>query len=231
MYKSIVVWIIALSTHSMAFAADDMVQALSPVPQIEPGKIKHVSIHNLSPSVKEVVQRDLLTDALAKQNRFGDIPDDAINYKKNYHANLKDLREIDKNMRFKIANLSSSELSKYRYEGAYPEGPTKTGPWSSLTKIFTRDDGVLVMLHEWDYAGDGGGVVIVDELMNVKVNGSPSRFSVKKSPTGQVVSELIWATTSRYYKLIVMDNIENTDVSKYNLNWLLALAGEVKPSN
>lgn len=215
----------------MAFAADDMQQALSPVPQIEPGKIKHISIDQLSPSVKEVVQRDLQTDALAKQNRFGDIPDDAINYKKNYHANLKDLREIDKNMRFKIANLSSSELAKYRYEGAYPEGPTKTGPWSSLTKIFTRDDGVLVMLHEWDYAGDGGGVVMVDELMNVKVNGSPARFSVRRSPTGQVVSELIWATTSRYYTLTVMDNIENADASKYNLNWLLALAGEVKPRN
>lgn len=231
MQKNIAVWIIALSAHSMAFAADDMQQALSPVPQIEPGKIKHISIDKLSPSVKKMVQRDLQTDALAKQNRFGDIPDDAINYKKNYHANLKDLREIDKNMRFKIANLSSCELAKYRYEGAYPEGPTKTGPWSSLTKIFTRDDGVLVMLHEWDYAGDGGGVVMVDELMNVKVSGSPARFSVRRSPTGQVVSELIWATTRRYYTLTVMDNIENADAAKYNLKWLLALAGEVKPRN
>jgi hypothetical protein len=38
MLKNIAVWIIALSAHSMAFAADDMQQALSPVPQIEPGK-------------------------------------------------------------------------------------------------------------------------------------------------------------------------------------------------
>lgn len=214
---------------TLASAANPIVpDEFSPVPGIQVGKVKRISIENLPVAVKRVVQLDIEKDAFAKVRQYGEIPDDAIIYKKNYYANLKDMREIEKNTTFKISNLSKSQFNKLKFEGAYPEGPTKSGPWSSLTRIFKRDDGVLLFLHEWDYVGDGGGVMMVEELMNTTVSDMPARFSVKKSPSGQVLSELIWATEKRYFTLSVLDDVTNVEGAKYNVKWLTGLAGELR---
>lgn len=198
-----------------------------PVAGVEVGKVKHTSIKNLTPNARAMMQADIEEKPLGPDRRFGQIPDDAVLYMKNYHANVKDIRGISKNITFKLSDVSRSELQKYSFEGAYPEGPTKVGPWSSLTRVFKRDDGVLVMLHEWDYVGDGGGVMIVDELMNAHVGDAPARFSVKKSPTGSVVSELMWVTKSRFFTLTVMDDVVESDDVKYNVKWLARLAGSI----
>jgi len=217
-----------VTANAMANSNNEAQQATSPVPAVEVGKVKLISIKELSPTVANLVQKDMQTNALGKARSYGEISDDAVFYKKNYYANLKDMREINKNLTFKLSDLSRSELGTYRFEGAYPEGPTKTGPWSSLTKVFKRDDGVIVMLHEWDYIGDGGGIMMVRELMNTQVADTPARFSVLKSPTGSVVSQLIWATEKKYFTLTVMDEVADADDVKYNVKWLTSLASSIK---
>lgn len=87
---------------------------------------------------------------------------------------MRKLSDIEKNLTVKLADLSRGELNKYKLEGAYPDGPTKAGPWSSVTRVFKRDDDVAILLHEWDYIGDGGGVMIIEELMNTKLGKSPA---------------------------------------------------------
>jgi hypothetical protein len=138
------------------------------------------------------------------------------------------MRDINKNITFKLSNLSNSGFDALNFEGAYPEGPTKTGPWSSLTRVFKRNDGVLVMLHEWDYSGDGGGITFVDELMNTRVLDAAARLSVNKSPSGQMVSELMWATKKKFFTLTVLGDVPNTDDAPYNAKWLTTLANGIK---
>lgn len=220
--------IIVASTLVLFVSGAEAQDATAPFPGVEGGKLKRTSINKLSPAAKKLVQDDLEKDAFAKVRILGDIPDDAVIYKKNYHANVKEMREINKNITFKLSNLSNSGFDALNLEGAYPEGPTKAGPWSSLTRVFKRNDGVLVMLHEWDYVGDGGGITLADELMNTQVLDSPARLSVKKSPSGQVVSELIWATNKKFFTITVMDDVPNADASMYNVKWLTKLAGEIK---
>jgi hypothetical protein len=207
-----------------AFAND----AVAPYEIVEGGKLKRISIHTLTPKVKQLVQEDLNQDAFAKVRVYGSIPDDAVIYRKNYHARVKDMKEISKNVTFKLADVSGGRFDGLALEGAYPEGPTKSGPWSSLTRVFKRSDGVLVMLHEWDYSGDGGGITFVDELMNTKVVDVPARLSVNKSPSGQVVSELMWATKKKFFTLTVLDDVPNTEASAYNIAWLTKLASDIK---
>ncbi|GEM_PF-2932627 len=84
------------------------------------------------------------------------------------------------------------------------------------------------MLHEWNYVGDGGGVMIIEELMNTKVNNSPARFSVKRSPAGWLSSELMWVTNKSTYMLTVMDDVPDSSKAKYNVKWLTSVAASIK---
>lgn len=220
--------IVAACSMALLASVAHAQEAVSPFAEVEGGKLKRISIHKLTPKVKQLVQEDLNQDAFAPVRVMGSIPDDAVIYKKNYHAHVKDMKTISANTTFELAKVAGSTFDRLAFEGAYPEGPNKTGPWSSLTRVFKRPDGVLVMLHEWDYVGDGGGITFVDELMNTKVQDAPARLSVKKSPSGQVVSELMWATKAKFFTLTVMDDVPNTDQSSYNTKWLTKLAGEIR---
>lgn len=84
------------------------------------------------------------------------------------------------------------------------------------------------MLHEWDYIGDGGAIVFIDELMNTQVLDMPARFSVKQSPSGQMLSELIWATNKKYLTITVIGDVPTDDANKYNLSWLLRIASAIR---
>lgn len=220
--------------HSVAFAANapDKLAPSSPATWVQSGKVTYTSINKLTPPVRKMIEAELSEQPFGTARRFGEISDDAIIYMSNYHGQIKKISDIEKNMTFKLADVSRGDLNKYTLEGAYPEGPTKAGPWSSVTRVFKREDNVTVMLHEWNYVGDGGGVMIVKELMNAKVGNTPARLSVKKSPTGRMSSELTWVTKNRLFTLTVLDDVPDGSKAKYNLTWLNRLAtGIRKPSS
>jgi hypothetical protein len=182
----------------------------------------------LPPAARKTVEEELNEQAFGGNRRFGDIPDDAIIYMRNYRARIKNIGDVENNLTFKMADVSRGELNKYTLEGAYPEGPTKPGPWSSRTRVFKGDDNAIVLLHEWNYVGDGGGVMIVEELMNTQVGNTPARLSIKKSPAGWISSELIWVTKKRLFTLTVLGDVPDDGTAKYNLNRLTRLAAGIE---
>lgn len=218
-----------IGIHSAAFAANanEKLPQSSPVPGVQTGKVTYTSINKLTPPVRKMIEADLSEQPFGAARRYGEISDDAVIYMQNYHAQMRKVSDIEKNLTFKLADLSRGELNQYKLEGAYPEGPTKAGPWSSVTRVFKRDDNVTIMLHEWNYVGDGGGIMIIEELMNAKVGKTPARLSVKKSPTGRISSELMWASNTRLFTLTVLDDVPDGK-AKYNLAWLNRLATGIK---
>lgn len=222
--------IIVFGVHSEAFAApvNGNLPQSSPVPGVQSGKVTYTSIKKLAPPVRKMIETDLNEQPFGTGRRFGEISDDAVVYMENYQTQIKNVSDIEKNLTFKLADVSRGDLKKYILEGAYPEGPTKAGPWSSVTRVFKRDDGVIVMLHEWNYVGDGGGVMIVEELMNAKVGNTPARLSVKQSPTGRMSSELTWVTKHRLFTVTVLDDVPEGNKAKYNLAWLTRLAAGIR---
>lgn len=96
--------------------AAEIPEEVAPIQGMETGVVKKISIEKLPPAVKKIAQDDLEKNSIGKNRQLGNIPDDAIFYKKNYHANIKDVKDILKNLTFKEANLSSTELSTYAIE-------------------------------------------------------------------------------------------------------------------
>lgn len=146
---------------------------------------------------------------------------------RDYHTRLIHPREVSRNMTFRFADISASEFASYPFEGAIPEGPTKEGPWTSMARVFKRDDSAVVLLREWDFVKDGGGILLIKEMMNTKVANMPARLNVKQSESGAVVSELSWATPKKLFTLTVMDDVSKAD-TRYNAQWMIRLANSIK---
>ena len=207
--------------------------AFSPVSGLEPGRLTVISIDELPAALKKNSEEDLKRDV---KNRsvtgevavYEKISDEAVLYATTYQNRLRTLQEASSNAKSKLADIGASKLNDYRFEGVVPQGSSLRGPWSSFDRIFRRPDGTLIVLHEWDFVADGGGVMAVKELMNLKIQNVPARFVVKKSPSGKKVSELTWVSSKKYYTIAVWDEVGNSPQQTYNLEWLMALAEPIK---
>ena len=116
--------------HSAASAASQNASAppTSPVPGVQTGKVTYISINKLTPPVRKMVEPELNEQPFGTTRRFGEISDDAVIYSQNYHVQIRKVSDVEKNLTFKLADVSRAELKKYVLEGAFPEGPTKGRP-------------------------------------------------------------------------------------------------------
>ncbi|MBK0417228.1 hypothetical protein JD974_22720 [Chromobacterium haemolyticum] len=232
-FKVCLVGVVLIGCASSALSSEGDHNAFSPVSGLEPGKLTVVSINELPAALKVVSVEDLKRDVKNKSAVDGrmdyeKISDEAVLYATSYQNRLRTLQDVSANAKSKLADIGASQLNAYRFEGVVPQGPSLRGPWSSFDRVFRRPDGVLIILHEWDFIADGGGVMAVKELMNLKVQGLPARFVVKKSPSGKKVSELTWVSSKKYYTIAVWDEIGSSPQQAYNLAWLMALAEPIK---
>ncbi|UTY59469.1 hypothetical protein [Massilia sp. erpn] len=201
---------------------------IAPDAPVKPGVVSYIGIDELSAPLKAAAMKDLQANALAERRTYAHIPDEAVRYRKNYAENIKNFGNAKTNLTFKLADIQRSQLANYKYEGIVPDGPTKQGPWSRINRVFVRPDGVVVMLYEWDYPSDDGGISIVKELMNTSVGSVPARYSVAKSPSGDVVTELLWVEKDKYFTITVLGEVPNNDRSSYNLSWLRNIASSIR---
>lgn len=145
-----------------------------------------------------------------------------------YRSRLLNPEAIRAHAESRLSDIRASELSAYRLEGIVPQGPKRRGPWSSFDWVFTRPDGVLLVLSEWDFVADGGGVLALREDMNMSVRGHPARFQLRSTPSGKRVSELSWASRHKLYSLKVWDEVGPDARQTYNSAWLLRLAEQIR---
>jgi hypothetical protein len=156
--------------------------SLDPVPQLEPGKAKLVDLASLPLPLRRVIEEDVIRlrahhDVLDKE-----MPADEAQELDTLAQRLLPLNDVAGKTKTPLADVSASVLAGYVLEGVLPDGPARESPWSSLRRVFRRPDGVLVMLNEWDYVADGGGVLGVRELMNAVVGPYPAQLAVRRGP-------------------------------------------------
>lgn len=171
----------------------------------------------MTPGKATVISQDKLPAAMQKvaraniaQRRAGSgyepVPEDVFTYGLSYQSRILRDGNSAHNIKVKLAELDGSALARCRYDGFLPNGPTLNGPWTSVVRVFTCSN-QIVMLSEWDYVADGGGITIVKEAMNTTVGKFPAQLSRKRSPSGKVMTELAWATDNKYFTLTVWADV------------------------
>lgn len=196
----------------------------TPMPQMEIGKVKRLSKDQLSPDLKAFAEKQMAES----QRGYETVPEEFFVYSSNYRNHLRLEDEVKPKLHVKLADINSTELKEYVYEGIIPEGPSIDGPWTSATRVFKRPDGVTLMLTEWDYIADGGAIVGISELMNVTVANVPAALSVKKSPSGKTMTMLEYPTDKKSFTITVWDDVDMKHKGKeYDRKWLLNLANSI----
>jgi hypothetical protein len=214
---------IILSNSSLAVDLPSS-EANSPIPQMEIGKVKHISRDKLPPELKAFMDKEVSN----LQRGYEEVSDEQFVFLGDYKNRLRLHDDVSKNLTVSLNDISKTELSKYTYEGIIPEGPTRGGPWSSVTRVFRDSNGLIIRLTEWDFVADGGGIVIVDDIMTANVAGIPAYLSVKKSPSGKSMTVLEWVSDKKQFTLTVMTNVdENSSNSAKDRKWLLALGNAI----
>lgn len=218
-----------LASVNTAFAGDTVNlpsdnSRWTPIPQMEIGKVKRLSKDQLSPDLKAFAEKEI-----AKSQRgYEIVPEEHFAYSNNYLNRLRLEDEVKPKLQVKLADINVTELKEYVYEGIIPEGPRIDGPWTSVTRVYKRPDGITFMLTEWDYIADGGAIVAISELMNVTVADVPAMLSVKKSPSGKAMTMLEWSTDKKNLMITVWDDVDKKHKGReYDRKWLLNLANSI----
>jgi hypothetical protein len=206
--------------------------AADPVPYIEPGKAKLVELASLPPQLRRTVDDEIRRLRAGNGVMYGDMTSEEAHSLESDDGRMLTLERVAMHVKAPLADVSASDLAGYTLAGVVPEGPGQDGPWSSVKRVYRRPDGVLVMLHEWAYAADGGGVLGVRELMNASVRHGatvcPAQFAIRRAPTGQVVSELRWFTGAKVFTLSVAQDVLADGGKDHGKAWLLQLAEAIE---
>jgi len=215
--------------HKKADAAD-------PVPQIEPGKAKLVDLASLPPPLRRTVDDEMRRLSAGDGVLYGDMTSEEAHDLESADGRALPLEgalaRFIAHATVPPADVTASDLAGYTLAGVVPKGPGQDGPWSSVKRVYRRPDGVLVMLHEWAYVAEGGGVLGVRELMNASVRHGtarcPAQFAIRRAPTGQVVSELRWFTDAKVFTLSVAQDVLADGGKDHGKAWMLRLAEAIE---
>ena len=190
--------------------------------QVETGKVTHVHKDELPEDMKKFIN-DRVTEE--KEKGYEATPEEFFIASAGYRNYLQQESNLKPKIAVALADIGGTELKHYVYEGIIPEGPTVGGPYTKVTRVFMREDGVVVMLTEWDYVADGAAIMAVKEMMNVKVNNIPGIITIKKSPSGKTMTDLHWSTNKKDFTVSVWEDADKKHKGKkYDREWLLNLA-------
>jgi hypothetical protein len=236
--RYLMVFLIGYVLFAINAGADSRKKAdtADPAPQIEPGTAKLADLASLPPQLRRTVDDEIRRLRAGDGVINGDMTSEEAHRLESGGARAppRDAALVHFNAHAKVplADVSASDLAGYTLAGVTPDGVGQDGPWSSLKRMYRRPDGVLVMLHEWAYAAEGGGVLGVRELMNATVQHGtaryPARFAIRRATTGQVVSELRWFTDAKVFTLSVAQDVLADGGNAHGKAWLLRLAEAIE---
>lgn len=202
-----------------------------PAPQLEPGKAKLVDLASLPPALRRTVDDEMKHLRAGDGVLYGDLTSGEAHRLESAGEGALPPDAVAGHTTVPLADVSASDLAGYALAGVVPDSPATDRPWSSLSRVYRRPDGVLITLHEWAYAADGGAVLGVRELMNAVVRHGatryPAQFTIRRATTGQVVSELRWFTTAKVFTLSVGQDVLADGGKDHGKAWLLRLADAI----
>jgi hypothetical protein len=125
-----------------------------------------------------------------------------------YRQGVKRASDVLPNSTIQLSSLEGTPFEKMTLLGYLPAGGLPQGPWTAVQRLFAKPPGELVLLREWDFGLDGGGVVMFDEMLNTKVGHARAIFTVTRS--GGTTQTLInWVTGTRQFELLATCKLAN----------------------
>ncbi|GAW87834.1 conserved hypothetical protein [Bathymodiolus platifrons methanotrophic gill symbiont] len=142
------------------------------------------------------------------ESRITPIRDELTPKSKKYEKTYEEAVEL---LSLEPSNLEGTPFYDKKVVSRQVSGTYNKGKWSTLSRVYEFENLILVELSEDDYTSGHGKVVFAEDSINEDINGNPAIFEVEVSPSGKAVTSLVWATDSKYYKLIMEKNASSNE--------------------
>jgi len=120
-----------------------------------------------------------------------------------YRRVVKPASEVMPKATVRLSSLQGTSFERMTLLGYLPGGGLPQGPWTAVQRLFATASGELVLLKEYDFGLDGGGVVMFDEMLNTKVGAS--RATIKVTKTGEATQTIVsWVSGTRRIELLAV---------------------------
>jgi hypothetical protein len=130
-------------------------------------------------------------------------PDGWIANLEAYRPAVKPAAQVLPNTSIQLASLDRTPFAQMTLLGYLPAGTVPQGPWTAVERLFAKPSGELVLLKEWDFGLDGGGVVVFEEMLNTTVGRARATFVVTKD--GATTQTMVtWITGTRKFELLAI---------------------------
>ena len=121
--------------------------------------------------------------------------------------------------------IVGTQLESARFVEATTAGGLKEGKWTGLSRVFDVAGLGLVVFDEVDYVASEASITVIEEWINVDVNGHPGIAKTARSEDGRTLVSVAW-TTDRFSLSLMLqptfpDNVES------NQQALLAIARDI----
>lgn len=173
--------------------------------------VHYYSIEDLPSTIREEASRRLLRK---REKGYVESTEEEVSWVDWAPKAAKPMPDIQSKIKVNLANLNGTPFAKLKFEGVVPEGPTFSGPWTSVSRIFSYSNGTVVILREWDYVADGGGILIQKEQLTESINGIPAAFGIQQSPKGKAISTISWQTDKKSYTLTMSGHVHGNGMYK-----------------
>src|SRR3569623_3429992 len=120
-----------------------------------------------------------------------------------YRRVVKPASEVVPNVTVRLSALQGTPFERMTLLGYLPAGGLPQGPGTAVQRLFSTASGELVLLKEWDFGLDGGGVVMFDEMLNTKVGASRATIKVTKAG-GWTQTAITWVSGTRQIELLAV---------------------------
>lgn len=191
-----------------------------PPPSIAPSNasrgVKYYVIDDLPPGIWEEESR---RHQEYKTKGYVDASEEEVSWLEAMPKAVKPLADYKEKVLVKLSNLDGTPFAGLKFLGVVREGPPH-----SLSRLFSFPNGTLLLLREWDYVAEGGGMLIPKGRVNEQVNGVPAVLGIAQSQKGKAMSQLTWATEAKSYTLIMTGHVENAGMHKK----MMELANSIK---
>lgn len=179
------------------------------LPMIFPGEYREVAIEGLASESMKFFSQDqskfLPEDQLGKRFRTIEASDEEVRLLDSFVRNASQFPPVESK------GTKKSEMANGRFVDSNQIGevwePSTNGGPSQRVSRFYKYSGKTVMLSEWDYEADKGGIVQLSNYLNAVVNGRPAVFLVKKSRGQGALWKLSWNKAPKNFQLYVHEEL------------------------
>lgn len=178
----------------------------------EPGRIRIIALKDYPPDMRQQMEQWIQE---MKALGYIQVQEDELvgqlEYFKDYRRYVMPMSKAHEKLQIKFDRLDNTPFAQLTLVGFIPDH-VEDGEKATIAKrVFVdQKDRRIFFLEERDRVSGNSTEILPKEAVTKEVNGHPTTFTIRQSPSGKAVSEVTWHAEQKSYTLVTPTNVTKT---------------------